>query len=107
MLVGLAMVLAMVGLAAWLLKRFVALRGPGLGPIRVLAGAAVGPRERVVLVEVGESWLLLGVAAGQVNTLHTMPRSDSIAVPGMQTPMPAGLAFANWLRRVKERRSNE
>jgi flagellar protein FliO/FliZ len=107
MLLGLVMVLAMVGVAAWLLKRFVALRGTGSGPIRVIAGAAVGPRERVVLVEVGETWLLVGVAAGQVNTLHTMPRSDSIMVPGMQRPMPAGVAFASWLRRVKERRNDE
>ncbi len=107
MLLGLVMVLAMVVGAAWLLKRFVVLHASGDGPIRVIAGASVGPRERVVLVEVGETWLLVGVASGQVNTLHTMPRSDSAVMHDTQRPLPTGLAFASWLRRVRERRNNE
>ena len=107
MLLGLVLVLAMVVGAAWLLKRFVVLSGTGTGPIRVIAGASVGPRERVVLVEVGETRLLLGVAAGQVNTLHTMSPSDSIAVPDLQRTVPSGVSFENWLRQVAQRRNDE
>jgi flagellar protein FliO/FliZ len=107
MLLGLVMVLAMVVAAAWLLKRLTALHGTGTGPIRVIAGASVGPRERVVLVEVGETWLVVGVASGQVNTLHTMSRSDSIALPDAQRPLSSGVAFASWLRRFSEGRNSE
>jgi flagellar protein FliO/FliZ len=107
MLLGLVMVLAMVVGAAWLLKRLTALRGTGTGPIQVIAGAAVGPRERIVLVEVGETWLLVGVAAGQVNTLHIMSRSDLIAAPDVRRPVPSAVAFASWLRRAGERRNGE
>jgi flagellar protein FliO/FliZ len=106
-LLGLAVVLAMVGIAAWLLKRFVALRGSGVGPIRVIAAAAVGPRERLVMVEVGETWLLVGVAPGQIRTLHSMPRSETPALTGVPSPLPAGAAFASWLHRVRERRSDD
>ena len=35
---------------------------------------AVGPKERVVLVDVGETRLVLGVAPGHIATLHQMPR---------------------------------
>jgi flagellar protein FliO/FliZ len=40
-----------------------------------VATQALGQRERVVLVEIGDDWLLLGVAPGQVSALHTGPRS--------------------------------
>lgn len=102
MLLGLGLVLAMVAAGAWFLKRFQSNRGPAAGAIKVIAGAAVGPRERVVLVEVGGAWLVLGVAPGRVSALHTLPRGE----------LPAGAAraasgepgFAPWLKRMMEKR---
>jgi flagellar protein FliO/FliZ len=38
--------------------------------MKVVAALSVGPRERVVLVDVGGQQLLLGVAPGRVNMLH-------------------------------------
>ena len=104
---GLAAVLALVGAAAWLLKRFSAMRGTGSGLIRIIAGAAVGQRERVVLVEVGATWLLLGVAPGQVRTLHTMPRTESGTTPGAPAAAPEDAGFSTWLRRMTEKRSHD
>ena len=107
---GLAVVLALVGAAAWLLKRFSALRGTGSGLIRIVGGAAVGQRERIVLVEIGGTWRLVGVAPGQVRTLHTMPRTESAesaTAPGAPTPAPADAGFATWLRRMTEKRNHE
>jgi flagellar protein FliO/FliZ len=43
--------------------------------LRVVASAPVGPRESVVVVELGEEWLVLGVAPGNVRLLQTRPRS--------------------------------
>jgi flagellar protein FliO/FliZ len=104
MVLGLAIVLGLVGATAWLLKRFSALPGTGAGLIRVVGAAAVGQRERVVLVEVGETWLLLGVAPGQVRRLHTMAKTES-AVPA-HAAAPADQGFALWLRRMTEKRSH-
>lgn len=70
---GLAMVLALIFLFAWAARRF-GLQQTGSGRLlKVIASAMVGQRERVVVVEIGDSWLVLGVAAGQVRALHTMP----------------------------------
>ena len=103
--VGLAAVLALVAAIAWLLKRFSGLRATGSGSIRVLGGAAVGQRERVVLVEVGDTWLLVGVAPGQVRALHTMPKNESTVVP--DAPVAADQGFASWLRRMSEKRNHD
>ena len=102
--IGLAAVLALVGAIAWLLKRYSGLRGTGSGLIRIVGGAAVGQRERIVLVEVGGTWLLVGVAPGQVRALHTMPKNESGVAP--DAPAPADQGFASWLRRMSEKRNH-
>ncbi len=70
--------------------------------LRVIAGAAVGQRERVVVVEVGSTWLVLGVAPGSVTALHQMPHIalDAPAAPNAVTP-----PFAQWLKQFMEKRS--
>jgi flagellar protein FliO/FliZ len=68
---GLILVLAVIFAAAWLFKRYTQLPVGGKGLVRVLGGASVGSRERVVVVEVDETRLVLGVSPGQVRTLHT------------------------------------
>lgn len=71
---SLLLVLGVVALVAWLLKR-VQLPQQGAGrQLKVVSSIAVGQRERVVVVEIQDTWLVLGVAAGQVQTLHTLPR---------------------------------
>lgn len=99
---GLAAVLALVGATAWLLKRYTSLGVASSGIIRIVGGAAVGQRERIVLVEVAGTWLLVGVAPGQVRTLHTMPRIESAIATDAPAPA-AEPAFATWLRRMTER----
>ena len=104
MLAGLLLVLAVIGTTAWLLKRFAANPGTAPGAIRVIAGAAVGQRERVVLVEIGGTWLVLGVAPGQVRALHNMPK-DSAEHFGNPSSAPPPAGFQAWLRHVMEKRN--
>lgn len=40
-------------------------------PIHVLGSVRVGSREKIVLIEAGEQQLLVGVATGNIRTLHT------------------------------------
>jgi len=102
---GLVAVLALVLAAAWLLKRFSGIRASGSGMLRIVGGAAVGQRERIVVVEVGGTWLLIGVAPGQVRTLHTMPRAEAASVA--DTPAAADAGFATWLRRMMDKRNHD
>ena len=100
LLLGLAVVLAMVLGAAWLARRFGLNAGPTGGAMRLRGGVSLGPRERAVLLEVRDTWLVVGVAPGQVRTLHTLPRPEDEAPAG---ETPATPAFAQWLRRLQER----
>ena len=84
----------------WLLKRLSAPRGQAAGLLRVIAGTAVGSRERVVIVEIGSTWLVLGVAPGQVTTLAEMPRGS---LPEPSCSNDKGPDFASLL--TKHRRS--
>ncbi len=102
--VGLILVLAVIAVAAWLVRRLSLAAGAGSGPVRVVGGAAVGQRERVVVVEVDGTWLVLGVAPGQVRALHSMPRAESPDAPGGTKTV--GLSFQSLLRRVAEGRRN-
>lgn len=88
MMGGLLLVLAVIGGLAWLLKRFSLVQNAAGGVVKVVAATGVGQRERVVVVEVDKTWLVLGVAPGRVNKLHAMekPQSDAgNSAPGDQT----------------------
>lgn len=76
MLLGLGVVLAAIAGTAWLLRRLAPGQAGSTGDLRVVAAVAVGPKERVVLVDIGEVRLVLGVAPGQVTRLLEMPRPE-------------------------------
>ncbi|MDN7947860.1 flagellar biosynthetic protein FliO [Burkholderia multivorans] len=88
-LVGLAVVIGLVFGCAWLARRFgfqPARRG---GPLKVVSSVAVGAKESATIVEIGDTWLVLGVAPGNVRLLHTLP-AGSAAVAS--TDAAAGIA---------------
>jgi flagellar protein FliO/FliZ len=88
---------------AWLARKVSASKGFGQGGMKVVGGVALGPRERIVLVEVGESWLVIGIVPGQIRTLHTMPRGTLDNAPSAAADIP----FAQWLKSVTERRQHD
>ncbi|WP_145494257.1 flagellar biosynthetic protein FliO [Yersinia bercovieri] len=68
-------ILLLILCGAWLVRRL------GFAPqarnnklLSVKASCQVGQRERVVIVEVDNTWLVLGVTSQQVTSLHTLPR---------------------------------
>jgi flagellar protein FliO/FliZ len=87
---GLGIVLALIVAAGWVMKKSTfGKSAPGM--IKVIAGAAVGQRERVVVVEVGDVRMVLGVAPGRVTALHTMSMSE----PREEQSDPANAADAD------------
>jgi flagellar protein FliO/FliZ len=90
-------IVALILAISWVLKRL-KLAGPrGAGEIAVLDELSVGPRERIVLVRVGESQVLVGVGAGGVVPLT--PLAVPIVLKG-GTPAPP---FAERLRDMMKR----
>ena len=75
-LLSLALILGGFVAVAWFVRRYL----PGMGAqgaVKVVGTTAVGARERVVVVEIEGTWLLLGVGGGNVRLLHTLPKPAS------------------------------
>jgi flagellar protein FliO/FliZ len=72
-ILALIVVLAAVLAAAWLARRMRAFSGGGSSAsLEMLAQLPLGTRERAVLVRVGDCRVLIGVAPGNVRTLHVL-----------------------------------
>lgn len=102
-IVSLLLVLAAVVMVAWVLKRINLPQQGSASALKVISGVAVGQRERVVLVEVNDTWLVVGVAPGQVNALHSMPKG-SIPIQANTTGNPSS-DFQSWLKKMMEKRN--
>ena len=101
---GLGFVLALMAGLAWLLRRFGGMQQGAAGAIKILGGAAVGQRERVVLVEIADTWLVIGVAPGHVSALHSMPKGEIRENAGQ---VRANARFSAWLTQVIEKQAIE
>lgn len=103
MLFGLAVVIALLLACLWAIKRLSVPRGSAAA-MKVLGAVPVGPRERVVLVSLGDKVLVLGVAPGTVNTLHVLA-ADELPSPSAAAPPQTGSRdFSGWLKQAMERR---
>ncbi|WON86052.1 MULTISPECIES: flagellar biosynthetic protein FliO [Chromobacterium] len=101
-LFGLAVVLGAIVGMAWLFKR---LSGGMLGAsnrLKVVSGTLVGPKERVVIVELEGEWLVLGVTPQQVNLLSKLPRPEGAEIEAA----PAAEPFARWLKAAMDKSRN-
>jgi len=101
--IGLVAVLLLIAGTAWVAKRLGVTQGGASSLLRVVSSASVGTRERVVVVEVGESWLVVGVAPGSVNALMTLPKGEiqSAVSPSLNSSFAARLHQMIEKRRVK------
>ena len=80
---ALIVVIALILALAWLAKRMPVLGGGAAGnpSLRIVGSLALGPRERLVVVAVGDTQLLLGVGAGGTRTLHTLDQPLPVGAP--------------------------
>jgi flagellar protein FliO/FliZ len=104
---ALLFVLALLVGLAWLLKRFGPRNfGGGNNTVRLVGALNVGARERILVVEVGEQWIVVGASPGRMNALATMPRQE--VADG--APAPIGLQganFAEWFKQTIEKRNGK
>lgn len=103
-LLALLAVLILIALAAWLMRRYVTMPAGRAGALRLLAAISVGQRERVVLVQAGETQLLIGIAPGQVRTLHVFDKPVMLA--DGSAPVPGAERFAERLGAALRRIQN-
>lgn len=103
-LLGLLLVIGLLVGAGFLLRRLGTAASFGqAGPLRVVGGLAVGTRERILLLEIGEDWIVVGLTATQMRTLHTLPKG-LLPTAGAKSGSPA---FASWLKQFAERKRDD
>lgn len=66
-----------------LLRRFNGVSSQMSGNMRVISSVGVGQRERVVLVQVGEEQILVGVGPGNVRKIHAF--KEAVVEPSAST----------------------
>jgi flagellar protein FliO/FliZ len=82
-------IVALIAGLAWLAKRMRGFGSAGARDrIQILGNQVLGPKERCVLMRVGDTDILIGVAQGSVRTLHVFPA-------GANTEAPPALAAAS------------
>jgi flagellar protein FliO/FliZ len=107
-ILALMFVLALLIGLAWFMKRY----GPkvmgGNNKMRVVSSLSLGGRERIVLVEVADQWIVVGASPGRVNALATMPRQEG-EPPQLATAQngPAAANFSEWLKQTIEKRNGK
>ncbi|MDN2702410.1 MULTISPECIES: flagellar biosynthetic protein FliO [unclassified Janthinobacterium] len=105
---ALVFVLALLIGLAWFMKRY----GPkvmgGNSKMRVVSSLNLGGRERIVLVEVADQWIVVGASPGRINALATMPRQEG-DLPQLATAQngPAAANFSEWLKQTIEKRNGK
>jgi len=98
-------IIAMIPVALWLLKRTPMGGASSQGVLRSIAVLPLATNQRIVTVEVGHGdarrWLVLGVTAHNITTLHTMePQADAPVAAGAFVPSAQG--FAQMLNRLRQ-----
>ncbi|WP_300630036.1 flagellar biosynthetic protein FliO [Pseudomonas sp.] len=86
LMLGLLLVVGLIFVLAWLMRRVQRI-GPGNSQVIELVGSrALGPRDRLVLVQVGEEQILLGITPGRITPLHVLKTPVDAAKTEAATP---------------------
>jgi flagellar protein FliO/FliZ len=77
--IGLVIVVGVIFACAWMARRTGLLAKPRGNALRQVSGLSLGPRQRISVVEIEGTWLVVGVSASQINLLHTLPAPSANA----------------------------
>jgi len=109
-ILALVLVLGLLLGLAWFMKRF----GPrgigGSANVKLVGALNIGGRERIMVVEVGDQWIVVGASPGRVNALATMPRREGVdtGIGGnaqLAAHAPPAASFGDWLKKTMDKRN--
>lgn len=105
-ILALCFVLALLALLAWAVKRFGPTSHMGTVPIKLVGALSLGGRERIMVVEVGGQWIVVGASPGRVNALATMPaQGTSLDAAQLAEHQPPAASFGDWLKQTIDKRN--
>nr|WP_246859074.1 flagellar biosynthetic protein FliO [Dickeya oryzae] len=95
-------VLLLILLVAWVLRKLgFAPQAKNSNVMKMVATYPVGQRERIVIVEVDNTWLVLGITAQQITHLHTLSARSINDSPSAESITPAD--FLQFLKKATKR----
>ncbi len=95
LVLGLLLVVGLIFALAWLLRRVQAAGPRNNQLIELLGSRALGPRDRLLLVQVGKEQILLGITPGRITPLHVLKEP-------VQVPASAQQATPEFAQRLME-----
>ena len=108
-ILALALVLALLAALAWAMKRYGPKMSGNSANLRMVGALNIGGRERIMVVEVGDQWIVVGASPGRVNALATMPRGEGTAAAAGTATLaghaPPAATFSDWLKQTIDKRN--
>jgi flagellar protein FliO/FliZ len=105
-ILALVLVLGILLGLAWFLKRFGPRGMMGGANVKLVGALNIGGRERIMVVEVGDQWIVVGASPGRVNALATMPRQEGAQEHAQLAGHAAPAAsFGDWLKKTIDKRN--
>ena len=98
-LLGLILVLVIIAFLAWLLRKSGQFQSSSSGDLFIISSLALGPRERAVLLQVGDQQLLVGVTSQNIQILHVLDKNIESNKSTKVTPR-----FAERLQQMMQQR---
>ena len=102
---ALVLVLALLAALAWAAKRYGPRVTGSTANLRMVGALNIGGRERIMVVEVGDQWIVVGASPGRVNALATMPKGDATASATLAGHTPSASNFSDWLKQTIDKRN--
>ncbi|MFT5590125.1 MAG: flagellar protein FliO/FliZ [Bradyrhizobium sp.] len=103
-MVGLMVVLGLLVAVAWSMKKMGAGKHAAAGALKIVGGVSVGNRERILVVEVADQWIVVGVTPTSINALSTMPKQEGVE---LSAAAPLAKNFSDWLKQTIDKRKTE
>ena len=72
--IGLFVVVFCIVVLAWAAKKMRGFQSLADDSIKIISAMSMGARERILLLQVGEEQILIGVAPGKINKLHVLDK---------------------------------
>ncbi len=92
---GLLLVVAVIFILAWFVKRLNLTQHSQNAALKVVAGLSLGTRDRIVVLQVGGEQVLLGLTPGRIEKLHIL--AEPLSVDDYANPI---MPFAEKLNKL-------
>jgi flagellar protein FliO/FliZ len=111
---ALCLVLGLLAGLAWFMKRYGPKAQGGSAHVKLVGALSLGGRERIMVVEVGDQWIVVGASPGRINALATMARKENVTLgtdaetasgATLHPHQPSASSFAEWLKQTIDKRN--